>query len=310
MSNNNRDKNINKLDNYIIDTLHKNRRKELKVVPLLDGIEEIKQDISERLEQGEVTYGIEILDDNVETIRKGSVTMVVARPNTGKSQIGLNIAAHLAKMGKLVLICSCEMGAGLFMERELKTLMGVSMKELTYAYKKDSNIADNLLNNIYEKEAYAYLQNISICETGGATVYDIIDMLETCPEYEYIIIDYIQRIKGAGTDYENISKASSELQTFARRTKRSLVICSQANRQSQSQDGKSKPSQVGGVQGKGSGSIEEDADVIISLSEQIVNDEKIIYIELTKNRFGYNKGLIYRYKFTPRLQYEYIGRAE
>lgn len=304
MTNNNE---INKLDNYKLDSLHKNRRKELKVVPLLDGIEEIRQDIGERLEQGEVTYGLEILDDNVETIRKGSVTMVIARPNTGKSQIGLNIAAHLAKLGKLVLICSCEMGAGLFMERELKTIMGVSMKELTFAYKQDEVTANHLLDSIYEQEAYNYLQNISICETGGATVYDIIDMLEANPEYEYIVIDYIQRIKGTGTDYENISQASGELQTFARRTRRSLIICSQANRQSATTDGKANnPKQV---QGKGSGSLEEDGDVIIALSESITPDEKIILIELVKNKFGYNKGLTYRYRFTPRLQYEYIGRA-
>ena len=62
-----------------------------KPVPLLEGIEEIRQDFEERIAQGDVTYGIEILDDCVETIRKGSVTFIIARPNTGKSLFGLII---------------------------------------------------------------------------------------------------------------------------------------------------------------------------------------------------------------------------
>ena len=53
------------------DDYNKKRRRIYKPIPLLDGIEEIKQDFEERIAQGDTTYGIEILDDCVETIRKG-----------------------------------------------------------------------------------------------------------------------------------------------------------------------------------------------------------------------------------------------
>lgn len=304
------DKNINKRDNYIIESLSKNKRREYKPVPLLDGIEEIKQDIQNRLEQGDVTYGLEILDDNVETIRKGSMTVVVAPPNTGKSQVGLTIAVHLAKLGKQILICSCEMGAGLLMERQIKQLMGVSPKELKYAYENDRVMADKLLDNIYTQEAYQYLQNIFICETGGATVYDMIEMFDKFPNYDCIVIDYIQRIRGAGTDYDNVTLASAELQTYARRSGIPLIVCSQANRATTTNDNtKAEKRDFTKVQGKGSGSIEEDGDVILVLSEDSTADERTIYMTLKKNKYGFNKNITYKYKMNARLGYEYIGRG-
>ena len=42
-------------------------------------LEEIRNDFEERLEQGDTVYGIEILDDYVETIRKGSITYIIAQ---------------------------------------------------------------------------------------------------------------------------------------------------------------------------------------------------------------------------------------
>ena len=57
------------------------KHSKFKPVPLLDGIEEIKQDFEERIQQGDTVYGIEILDDAVETIRNGSVTFIIAAPN-------------------------------------------------------------------------------------------------------------------------------------------------------------------------------------------------------------------------------------
>ena len=60
---------------------YQNKRRVYKAVPLLSGVEEIRQDFEERLEQGDTIYGFEILDDFVESIIKGSLTFILARPN-------------------------------------------------------------------------------------------------------------------------------------------------------------------------------------------------------------------------------------
>lgn len=220
---------------------------------------------------------------------------------THNSLFGLIIATNLARQGKKVLICSCEMGAGLIMERQLRTLTGNSTDLLYDLYQNDRNTANKLLDSVIEGEQYKYLNNISITETGGATIYDILDMLDCFPEYDFIVIDYIQRIRGEGTDYEVISNAAAEIQAYARDTGKKFIVCSQASRQSNDDAKYSKVKDGGRIKGKGSGSIEEDADVGITLMELVEGMKKNILVTLFKNRYGDKKNITYKYSITPRL---------
>lgn len=278
-----------------------------KPVPILDGIQEIKDDFEERIAQGDTTYGIEILDDCVETIRNGSVTFIIAAPNVGKSLWGLTIATNLAKQDKKVLICSCEMGAGLLMERQLKTLTGIGMKQLREMYSSRRDEANYIMDSIIEDGQFDYLKNIDICETGGATVEDMIKMFDCFPEFEYIVVDYIQRVRGIGTEYEVITNAAREIQTYARRSGRKFIICSQATRTTDqnstaSNAGNSRrPFDGRSIRGKGSGSIEEDADVGLTLAELYENGDKKILATLFKNRYGDKKNITYKYRLDNRL---------
>lgn len=289
------------MNNNSKDNNDKLRTKKLKLKPILDGIEEIKQDFEERMEMGDVTYGIEILDDCVETIRKGSCTLIIAAPNVGKSLWGLSIAANLAKQGKQVLICSCEMGAGLMMERQLRHLCGISMYDLRRMYETARDTANEIMDEIIVNDTYSYLQNIFISETAGATVYDIIDMITANPEFDYIIVDYLQRIRGQGTEYEVITNASRELQNFARDTKKMFVICSQASRQSNDEAKFGKSINTERIRGKGSGSIEEDADVGLTLMELEEHGARKILATVFKNRYTSRKNITYKYHLDGRL---------
>lgn len=230
--------------------------------------------------------------------------------NTGKSLCGQTIAVHLAKQNKKVLICSCEMGAGLLMERQIKQLLGVSSGELRKYYSSDKTNATKLMDELIESDQYRYLNNIYISETGGATIEDIKQLMDIFPEFEYVIIDYIQRIRGNGTEYENITNAARELQTYARDTGRKLIVCSQASRQSSTDARQGKELDPSRIRGKGSGSIEEDGDVGLSLIEDPTNNtsDKIILFTLFKNRYGSLKNISYRYKLSPRLTFDLIQR--
>lgn len=223
---------------------------------------------------------------------------------THNSLWGLTIATNLAKQGKKVLICSCEMGAGLLMERQLKTLTGIGMRQLREMYSSHRDEANYIMDSITEDEQFDYLKNIDICETGGATVEDMIKMFDCFPEFEYIVVDYIQRVRGIGTEYEVITNAARELQTYARRTGRKFIICSQASRTSNDNTkyGTNKDSFDGSrIRGKGSGSIEEDADVGLTLMELNENGDKKILATLFKNRYGDKKNITYKYRLDNRL---------
>lgn len=223
---------------------------------------------------------------------------------THNSLWGLTIATNLAKQDKKVLICSCEMGAGLLMERQLKTLTGIGMKQLREMYSSHRDEANYIMDSIIEDAQFDYLKNIDICETGGATVEDMIKMFDCFPEFEYIVVDYIQRVRGIGTEYEVITNAARELQTYARRTGRKFIICSQASRTSNdgTKYGTNKDSFDGSrIRGKGSGSIEEDADVGLTLMELNENGDKKILATLFKNRYGDKKNITYKYRLDNRL---------
>ena len=193
------------------------------------------------------------------------------------------------------------MGAGLLMERQIKTLTGISAKKLKDLYEKQRDTANYVMDSLIEDKTYAYLNNIDICETGGAFIEDIIEMLDGFPEYEYIVVDYIQRIKGTGSEYENVTYASRELQTYARDTGKRIIVCSQAGRQSQNDAKYGKEKDGTRIKGKGSGSIEEDADVVITLMGVEESEGRKILITLTKNRYGHIKNITYKYSLDERL---------
>lgn len=80
---------------------------------MLSGISELEQEFQQEAETGKVKYGVEILDDYVGSIRKGSITFIVARPNTGKSLLSQNwqqiwrskVIRFLYVHAKWVLVC-------------------------------------------------------------------------------------------------------------------------------------------------------------------------------------------------------------
>lgn len=303
MNNNNNNRNANNK----FKRVYKSR-------PILSGIEEIKQDFEEELEVGTITYGLEILDDAVGTVRKGSMTFIIAPPNVGKSNVGLQLAVSFAKQGKRVLICSCEMGAGLLMEREIRREAGVSRSELKQLYTDRRDIANRILDSMIEQPQYNYMRNIDICETAGATAEDIIECIRCGNSnglpYEAVIVDYIQRIAGAGSEYEVITDAARQLQNLARSSSLYLICCSQAARQSLDTAKYSGKEPDGGrLRGKGSGSIEEDADVGITLLEVTENMQRYILVTLFKNRYGNLKNITYKYRMDERLRLTLVSKG-
>lgn len=227
----------------------------------------------------------------------------VVTMNTGKSLLSQIIANNISKQDKKVLICSCEMGAGMLMERQILNLTGQSKYKLKQLYKFSQSQANFILDSVRKNQTYNYLQNIAVSQTGGATVCDLIDLMNNCNEYEYVVIDYVQRIRGKGTEYEVISNAVAELQAYARETGKRIILCSQGKRASK--DGNSDAAS----QSKGSGSMEEDCDVGLLLSESDEdNEEKYILMTLYKNRFG-EKKITYKYKLTDRLDFVLVDKV-
>lgn len=279
--------------------------KEYKPRPFLCGLDEIKQDLIIRNQVGDTTYGIEILDDAVEYIRPATVTLIMACPNVGKSLLAQNIACHIAQQGRKVLFCSCEMTSGLLMERQLKQLMALDSKQLLETYSKSPSMIDKIFKSIKEDKQYDYLKDIYILDIGGIHVDELLNVFEEYSDIDYIIVDYIQRVKGTGdSEYEQLCDVSYKLQIYAMDNLKGMIVCSQIPKRIESENRTQKGIDFTKLSAKGAGNMEEDAHVAIKMAEDIGSDgKKYVLMHLSKNKYGSVKFLTYKYIIDQRLNF-------
>lgn len=276
-------------------------------ISILSGLDEIKRDLIIRSKKGIVKYGIEILDDCVDFIRPSTVTIIAACPNTGKSMLAQNIACNIAKQGEKVLICSCEMSAGQLMERQLRQMMNLSMSQMSNMYEHSPSLIDEQFEVMF---SYDFLQNIKYLDIGGMHVDTLLKVLDNNKEYKYVIIDYLQRIKGNGSDkYEMVSDASYKLQIYALQHEVSMITCSQISKKVEiNARGEKKGIDFTSMTPKGAGEIEEDAHVLIKMAEDYKEGHKNILINLAKNKCGEIKLVTYRYKIDSKLNFVLLDK--
>jgi replicative DNA helicase len=118
------------------------------------------------------------------------------------------------------------------------------------------------------------------------------------------VVDYLQRIQGDGrrNDLENITRNIRILDSLAEKLDVVCILISMANRDSEG--GKIRMKHM-----KGSGEIEQDADVLIALQsneQQIDSDIEDQDVEVLKNRHG-RKGKIPMRFMKASSQYTEIG---
>lgn len=279
--------------------------KEYKPKPFLCGLDEIKQDLIIRSQKGDTTYGVEILDDAVDYIRPATVTLIMACPNVGKSLLAQNMACHIAKQGKKVLFCSCEMTSGLLMERQLKQLMALDSKQMLETYEACPSALDKIFESIQNDEQYKYLKNIQILDIGGIHIDQLLQVFDEHQEFEFIIVDYIQRIKGDGdSEYQQLGDVSYKLQIYAMNNLKGMIVCSQIPKTIESDNRTQKGIDFTKLRAKGAGNMEEDAHVAIKMAEDIGPDGlKYVLMHLSKNKYGNVKFLTYRYRIDQRLNF-------
>lgn len=230
----------------------------------------------------------------------------MACPNVGKSLLAQNIACHIAKQGKKVLFCSCEMTSGLLMERQLKQLMALDSKQLLDTYNKCPSVIDKIFDTLQNDKQYNYLKNISILDIGGIHIDQLLEVFDEYKDYEFIIVDYIQRIKGEGdSEYDKLGDVSYKLQIYAMDKLKGMIVCSQIPKTNEN-DSRTQKNGINfqALRAKGAGNMEEDAHVAIKMAEDIGPDgQKYVLINLSKNKYGDIKYLTYKYKIDQRLNF-------
>lgn len=241
------------------------------------------------------TTGFSDLDRYTTGLNKSDLVIVGARPAMGKTSFALNMARNTALMGKKkVLFFSLEMTKEQLAQRVLSTEARVESTKM-----RSGNITGEEWGRL--ATATSLLSNCELYfdDTSNMTVPEMKSRIRRLRDVDAVFVDYLQLMK-SGQRTENrvqeVSEITRSLKLMAKDLNIPVVVLAQLARATETR-GKSHRPQLSDL--RESGSIEQDADIVIMLyrkeyyddeKTEVPEDEKIAVNEalliISKNRHG------------------------
>ena len=229
-----------------------------------------------------LTTGFPRIDELVGGLHDSNLVIVGARPGIGKTSFGLAIAEHAAAAGR-VLFFSLEMSRVELAERLGCSLASVSLRNL-----REHSLQAEELARLCNHMGHVEKLDLLIEDEPGQTLLSVRGTARREASKKHlslIVIDYLQLMTlGYRTEsrFVEVSAMSRELKNLARTLRCPVLALSQLNRESESHwsDGKPRLSHL-----RESGSIEQDADVVLLLSWP-KDKPGFVNVDVAKNRHG------------------------
>ncbi len=231
-----------------------------------------------------VPTGLKNLDKILSGLQKENLIILAARPSVGKSSMALNIAQYASVEKKFgIALFSLEMGREQLVDRMISSQAGIDSWKIS---------TGNLDEDDFEKYGIAAGElaeaNIFIDDTAGIGLLEMRTkarrlMLEQ--KIDLIIVDYLQLIRApkAESRVQEVSEISQGLKNLARELKVPVLALSQLSRAVEQRGGDKKP-QLSDL--RDSGSIEQDADVVMFLYRPNEEDRNNLKLNIAKHRNG------------------------
>lgn len=222
-------------------------------------------------------------------LARGWYVTVAGATGSGKSLLGINLAAKAIRAGERVGYVTAEMSHGQLATRLFAALTGTAVRGL-----ERGSFDPNLM-----RSATAELDRIS--NTSGGAFFTTDHPVHTLPEVQrllvrlrddlkctFYVIDYLQLLVARDTEklFTAVSDASAMCREFARRSNAVVIGLSQFNRRTTTAR-KARP-MVDGLMG--ASSIENDSDQVVMLDHTRIkkagDGQKQSYLLIGKNRHG------------------------
>ena len=215
-----------------------------------------------------------MLDKYITGLNKSDFILVGARPAMGKTSFALNLAQNVTMLAKKKCIFfSLEMTKEQLAERLLAAHAGVPSNKLrTGELTDDEWIRLGNATGDYE-DVELYLD-----DTSSITVPEIKSRVRRLKNVDIIIIDYLGLIQSA-THKENrvqeVSEITRNLKMLAKDLNIPVICCAQLSRGTEGR-GKSHKPQLSDL--RESGSIEQDADIVMFLYRETITEMRLMRI--------------------------------
>jgi replicative DNA helicase len=231
------------------------------------------------MKKGELTgvsSGFKDLDQMLWGFQKTEMIILAARPSMGKTSLALNFAesAALPKKGPPtgVLIFSLEMGASQLALRMLCSRARVNMKLLRDGLLSKNGEEQNRLLEAADEFSKA---PIFIDDSSAISIMQLrakARRIHSRSPLGFIMVDYLQLLSPTDSRVpreQQVAEASRGLKALAKELDVPVLVLSQLNRSSEKDNRTPKLSDL-----RESGSIEQDADVVLMLARPRDADEK------------------------------------
>ncbi len=214
-----------------------------------------------------IPTGYRFLDAKLGKMGKSDLIVLAARPGMGKTSFALNIAQNVATNKTAVAVFSLEMSKEQLNDRLLSAQSGITSRHL-----RTGDIEVDEWDKIADAIDHLSRLPIYLDDTPSITVSDMkskIRRLNSEPDKDNIglvVVDYIQ-LMSTGRRTENrvqeISEITRNLKIMAKELDVPIIALSQLSRSAEKQKSGDNRPQLSDL--RDSGSIEQDADVVLFL---------------------------------------------
>lgn len=243
-----------------------------------------------------VMTGYPGIDSRLQGLRPGQMIVIGARPGVGKTSFALNLAVNAAAKGASVAFFSLEMSKEEIGQRLLSSYAKIPLSTIRSRRIDD----DNLWQPLFDATSELSQLDMMIDDTPGTTVTEVRAKARRMLHGKtngLVILDYLQLVSPPSGRMRSdnrateVSEMSRGIKIMAKDLGVPVVALSQLSRQVESRTGK-RP-QLSDL--RESGSIEQDADIVILLDRSATReeaerddrpDENVTNFIIAKNRSG------------------------
>lgn len=223
-------------------------------------------------EEDKVLSGYKELDNVLHGLGRGSLIILAARPSIGKSTFALNIASNVAESGKKVAFFSLEMGYDQLVTKIFASESSINMDKIISGRMNENEMAKLLVTKNKIGQFPIFFDDESTTELND--IRNKCQQLKREGQLDLIIIDYLQLLSvgdGNLNRVNEVGKISRGLKIMARNLDVPVIALSQLSRSVEKQERADKTPILSDL--RESGSIEQDADIVLFLHREKNTEE-------------------------------------
>lgn len=260
-------------------------------------VREIKDEVLNGKTEIPLSTGFESIDEIYKGFKKNQIIVLAGRSSMGKTTVALNFVYKLLERGKKVLYIDLEEQSRENIIRLMTIIRQYPFKDYIESQYLTNNQKIELENKISDCEKYLSDKHFYYINKPNLSLKDIKDITVSYQDLDLVIIDHLTKIKSkvSGSRYEKVTDVANNLRWLSSELGGvPLLLPAQINRGAVLGSNKEKTPTIADI--KGSGEIEENADVVILLNRksyfkqenQNYNqpDTEAIEIIIGKNRHG------------------------